>query len=91
MGADEHGRANGTERLTALAAERDMAYVDAPVLGTKQPAEQAQLVVIASGPPDVRPQVDPIFAVVGRETAGSATRPARPRGSRSCSTTGSSA
>ena len=70
----------GTERLTALAAERDMAYVDAPVLGTKQPAEQAQLVVIASGPPDVRPQVDPIFAVVGRETRwlgdapGAATR-----------------
>ena len=70
----------GTERLTALAAERGMAYVDAPVLGTKQPAEQAQLVVIASGPPDVRPQVDRIFAMVGRETRwlgdapGAATR-----------------
>src|SRR5215218_1836240 len=39
-----------TERLHALAAERGIAYVDAPVLGTKQPAEEGKLTVVASGP-----------------------------------------
>jgi len=69
-----------TERLTALADEHAMAYVDAPVLGTKKPAEDAQLVVLAAGPADVRDRLDPIFAAVGRETRwlgdapGAATR-----------------
>jgi 3-hydroxyisobutyrate dehydrogenase len=30
----------GNERLARLAADRGMTYVDAPVLGTKEPAEQ---------------------------------------------------
>jgi 3-hydroxyisobutyrate dehydrogenase len=69
-----------TDSLTALADEHGMAYVDAPVLGTKKPAEEAQLVVLAAGPADVREQLDPIFAAVGRETRwlghapGAATR-----------------
>jgi 3-hydroxyisobutyrate dehydrogenase len=70
----------GTERLTALADEHGMTYVDAPVLGTKQPAEDAQLVVLAAGPARVRERLDPIFDAVGRETRwlgdapGAATR-----------------
>jgi 3-hydroxyisobutyrate dehydrogenase len=36
------------ERLAALAS--DAAYVDAPVLGTRQPAEEGKLTVLASGP-----------------------------------------
>jgi 3-hydroxyisobutyrate dehydrogenase len=69
-----------TERLTALADEHSMAYVDAPVLGTKKPAEEAQLVVLAAGPAHLRDRLDPIFAAVGRETRwlgdtpGAATR-----------------
>jgi 3-hydroxyisobutyrate dehydrogenase len=69
-----------TERLTALADEHGMAYVDAPVLGTKKPAEDAQLVVLAAGPAHLRDRLDPIFAAVGRETRwlgdtpGAATR-----------------
>jgi 3-hydroxyisobutyrate dehydrogenase len=69
-----------TERLTALADEHGMAYVDAPVLGTKKPAEDAQLVVLAAGPAHLRDRLDPIFAAVGREkrwlgdTPGAATR-----------------
>src|SRR4051794_2174602 len=39
-----------TERLATLAEERGVAFVDAPVSGTKQPAEQGELVVLASGP-----------------------------------------
>src|SRR5438552_8637282 len=40
----------GTERLRAIADEHGLAYVDAPVLGTKQPAQDGQLTVLASGP-----------------------------------------
>jgi 3-hydroxyisobutyrate dehydrogenase len=59
---------DGIERAVALAAERGAILVDAPVLGTKQPAEQAQLVILASGPDDVRDRVAPIFDTLGRKT-----------------------
>jgi 3-hydroxyisobutyrate dehydrogenase len=69
----------GTERCLALADEHGLAFVDAPVLGTKEPAEQGQLVVLASGDDALRERVTPIFDVVGRRTiwvgeAGSGTR-----------------
>jgi 3-hydroxyisobutyrate dehydrogenase len=40
---------DGTERVAALAAERGLRLVDAPVLGTKGPAEQGKLVALVSG------------------------------------------
>lgn len=43
-------------------------YVDAPVLGTKQPAEQGKLTIVASGPDDARAVMDPIFDVLGQRT-----------------------
>src|SRR4051794_7264497 len=39
-----------TETLMRTAAERGVAFVDAPMLGTKQPAEEGRLTVLASGP-----------------------------------------
>jgi 3-hydroxyisobutyrate dehydrogenase len=57
-----------TERLASLAADAGVRFVDAPVLGTKQPAEQGQLTVLASGPEDARGVCDPAFDAVGRET-----------------------
>ena len=51
----------GNERLAALAAEAGVTYVDAPVLGTKAPAENGQLIVLASGPEEVRPRCAPVF------------------------------
>jgi 3-hydroxyisobutyrate dehydrogenase len=68
-----------TERLASLAAERDVPFVDSPVLGTRQPAEAGQLVVLAAGPEDVRDRVQPIFDAIGQRTiwlgqAGEATR-----------------
>src|SRR5919198_2071612 len=57
-----------TVRLHALADEHGMVYVDAPVLGTKKPAEDAQLVVLAAGPPEVRERLAPIFDAMARET-----------------------
>lgn len=58
----------GNERLARLASESNVAYVDAPVLGTKAPAEQGQLVVLASGPEDVRGKCETVFDAVGSKT-----------------------
>jgi 3-hydroxyisobutyrate dehydrogenase len=69
----------GTERCAALAAEHGVALVDAPVLGTKQPAEQGKLIVLASGPEEQHERVAPVFDAVGARTmwlgeAGAGTR-----------------
>lgn len=57
----------GTERCMELAREHGLAFVDAPVLGTRQPAEEAKLVVLASGPEQVQERLKPIFeAIAGR-------------------------
>lgn len=68
-----------TERLTQLAAERDLDYVDAPVLGTRGPAEEGQLVVLAAGDPEALDRCAPLFDAVGSKTvrlgaAGEASR-----------------
>jgi 3-hydroxyisobutyrate dehydrogenase len=57
-----------TEKLAALADGRGVAFVDAPVSGTKEPAEKGELVVIASGPQEARERVRPIFDAVGAKT-----------------------
>ena len=58
----------GHATLAHLAAENGVAYVDAPVLGTKAPAEQGQLVVLTSGPEEVREKCEPVFGAVGGKT-----------------------
>jgi 3-hydroxyisobutyrate dehydrogenase len=58
----------GHERLADLAEERGVYYVDAPVLGTKEPAEQGQLIVLASGPDEDRERCQPVFDAVGSNT-----------------------
>jgi 3-hydroxyisobutyrate dehydrogenase len=58
----------GCERLAELARQHGLIFVDAPVLGTKKPAEDAQLVVLASGPADARERVEPLFDTVGKKT-----------------------
>jgi 3-hydroxyisobutyrate dehydrogenase len=55
-----------TERLAEVADRRAVVFVDAPVLGTKKPAEDGQLVVLASGPEDARPRCAPIFEAFAR-------------------------
>ena len=59
---------NGNEKLASLAAQSGVAFVDAPVLGTKAPAEQGQLVVLASGPESVRDRCQTVFDAVGSKT-----------------------
>jgi 3-hydroxyisobutyrate dehydrogenase len=56
--------AGGADELGALAAELGLVYVDAPVLGTRGPAEQGKLNVLASGPEEVRARVEELAAPI---------------------------
>ncbi len=58
----------GCARLRDLAADLGITYVDAPVLGTRKPAEDGALVVVASGPESARTMLTPIFDAIGRRT-----------------------
>src|SRR5712664_275600 len=60
----------GTGRVVAMAGtERpDVTLVDAPVSGSKDPAERGQLTIFASGPGDARPRVAPLFDALGQHT-----------------------
>ncbi len=60
----------GIERVAALAdAERpDVVLLDAPVSGSKVPAEQGQLTIFASGPDEARSRVAPLFEALGQRT-----------------------
>ncbi len=58
----------GQEKLAGIADEHGVYYVDAPVLGTKEPAEQGHLIVLASGPEEVRERCQPVFDAVGSKS-----------------------
>jgi 3-hydroxyisobutyrate dehydrogenase len=52
-----------------LALKRpDVMFVDAPVSGSKGPAEQGQLLILASGPAAAADALRPVFDVLGRKT-----------------------
>jgi 3-hydroxyisobutyrate dehydrogenase len=59
-----------TERTAARLAETrpDVLFVDAPVSGSKGPAEQGQLLILASGPEAAKQPVSRVFAAIGRNT-----------------------
>jgi 3-hydroxyisobutyrate dehydrogenase len=70
---------DGCDRLTALAAEAEVQFVDAPVLGTREPAERGELVVLGSGSPEALDRCAPLFEAIGKRTlrlgsAGAGTR-----------------
>ncbi|WP_127359794.1 NAD(P)-dependent oxidoreductase [Actinacidiphila soli] len=68
--------------LAALADHLGLRMVDAPVLGTKQPAENGQLIILAAGPAELRDAAAPVLDAIGRRTlwvgddaaSGAATR-----------------
>ncbi|HVT70814.1 MAG TPA: NAD(P)-dependent oxidoreductase [Trebonia sp.] len=69
----------GTDRCVNLANRYGVGFVDAPVFGSKEPAEQAALVILESGPEEVWPRVQPVFDAIGQRTiragqAGAGTR-----------------
>ena len=59
---------DGTARLVELARSKGVDFLDAPVLGTKAPAENGKLVVLASGPSSLQEKVRPVFDAIGAKT-----------------------
>jgi 3-hydroxyisobutyrate dehydrogenase len=59
-----------TEQLAGVVAARrpDVMFVDAPVSGTRGPAEAGELFVLASGPESARPLLEPAFGAIGQTT-----------------------
>jgi 3-hydroxyisobutyrate dehydrogenase len=60
----------GIDRVAAMVQlERpDVTLLDAPVSGSKDPAEHGQLTIFASGPDEVRSRVAPLFDALGQRT-----------------------
>jgi 3-hydroxyisobutyrate dehydrogenase len=69
----------GTALCASLAERRGVVFVDAPVLGTRVPAENGELVVLASGPTETLKACEALFDAVASRTmrvgeAGAGTR-----------------
>ena len=71
----------GIDRVAAMASSErpDVMLLDAPVSGSKDPAERGQLTIFASGPDEARARVAPLFDALGQRTiwvgqAGAGTR-----------------
>jgi 3-hydroxyisobutyrate dehydrogenase len=63
----------GVERTEWLATQvrtqrPDVAFIDAPVSGSREPAEAGQLLILASGPPRAAQSLESVFGVLGRAT-----------------------
>jgi 3-hydroxyisobutyrate dehydrogenase len=57
-----------TRRCAELASRSGVGFVDAPVLGTRQPAEEGRLVILESGPEEARQHLAPAFDAIGQRT-----------------------
>ncbi|WP_097318831.1 NAD(P)-dependent oxidoreductase [Paractinoplanes atraurantiacus] len=56
------------DEFGGFARDHGLVYYDAPVLGTRQPAEAGQLTVLAAGTADKRDKISPVFDAVGAKT-----------------------
>lgn len=54
-------------RSTVASARPLVAFVDAPVSGSREPARTGRLLILASGPESARPIVEPLFGALGRQ------------------------
>jgi 3-hydroxyisobutyrate dehydrogenase len=63
------------DMLPALADGCGARYIDAPVLGTRQPAQDGKLTVLAAGPEAVRDPARPVFGAIGARTVWVSERP----------------
>ncbi|MET9067217.1 NAD(P)-dependent oxidoreductase [Streptosporangium sandarakinum] len=72
--------ATATEELAGFAERNGLIFYDAPVQGTRQPAENGRLLVMASGPESHRRDAQAVFDAIGGRTvwvsaqAGAASR-----------------
>jgi 3-hydroxyisobutyrate dehydrogenase len=60
----------GIEQVMALVEQErpDITLLDAPVSGSKDPAERGELTIFASGPHEARAPVTPLFDALGQRT-----------------------
>ena len=60
----------GTASISAMVERRrpDVLFLDAPVSGSKVPAEEGKLTVFASGAEEARSTVEPVFGAIGQRT-----------------------
>jgi 3-hydroxyisobutyrate dehydrogenase len=60
----------GIDRVASLVENQrpDITLVDAPVSGSKGPAEEGKLTIFASGPDDARARLAPFFDAIGQRT-----------------------
>ncbi|WP_308015541.1 NAD(P)-dependent oxidoreductase [Pseudonocardia sp. ICBG1293] len=70
------------EQLRAVADRHGLVLLDAPVLGTRAPAEAGQLTVFVAGDPAARARVEPVLDAVGRATVWGAEDCTRAQASR---------
>ncbi|MFF3126049.1 NAD(P)-dependent oxidoreductase [Streptomyces sp. NPDC057908] len=66
---------DATTDLARQAMDAGLVYLDAPVSGTKQPAEQGTLTVFVSGPSTARASVNPVLDAIGQRTVWVAETP----------------
>jgi 3-hydroxyisobutyrate dehydrogenase len=66
---------DGTARLAELAERHGIGLVDAPVLGTRKPAETGSLLVLAGAPEPLRSAVTPVLDAIGSRTVWVGDRP----------------
>jgi 3-hydroxyisobutyrate dehydrogenase len=55
-------------RLAELARSNHLGFVDAPVSGSKEPAERGELIVLAAGAPELEARVKPVLEAIARRT-----------------------
>ncbi len=70
------------DALLDRAEAHGLLFVDAPVLGTRQPAESGQLLILAAGDPAAREIAQPVLDAVGRATHWLSADPRSLAGSR---------
>jgi 3-hydroxyisobutyrate dehydrogenase-like beta-hydroxyacid dehydrogenase len=56
-----------TRKLAAELAHTGVTFVDAPVSGTKKPAEDGTLLILAGGPRDKIKEIEPILLAMGKK------------------------
>jgi 3-hydroxyisobutyrate dehydrogenase len=64
-----------TTALASLAAKHGVSFVDAPVTGTRQPAENGQLTVLAAGAEDARERLAPVLDAISAKVVWVSDRP----------------
>lgn len=59
---------DASERIALAAREAGVTLLDAPVIGTREPAEKGELIVLASGPDEAIDRCGGIFEAIGKKT-----------------------